>query len=113
MKKFLTAALGVALMTWMTGCASTGETQTDSEEEFASTTAEITAHGLSCPLCASNLDDQIKRISGVKDSRIDFETGVLHVQVKEGQLVSKSELFRAVRDAGFTPQSFRTPGEGQ
>lgn len=112
MNKF-TAALGVALMILTFGCAVTGEPREDFEEEFATTTAEISAHGLSCPLCASNLDDQINRISGVKESRIDFETGTLHVTVREGQMVSKSSLFRAVRDAGFTPVRFRTPGEEQ
>jgi copper chaperone CopZ len=113
MKTFLSTALWVALFALFTGCASTGQTRDDSAEEFATTTAEITAYGLSCPLCASNLDDQINQISGVEESRIDFETGILYVRVKRGNLVSKSELFRAVRAAGFTPQSFRTPETGQ
>lgn len=107
MKTNFFAALCAALF-WAAGCATPSALhEADGGNEVVTHRAEITAHGLSCPLCASNLDDQMARVPGVKSSRIDFETGVLHVEVEAGAEVPRASLLRAVRDAGFTPRDFR------
>lgn len=108
MKSILSVAALCAAVFWGAGCATPSAMhETEAGDEIVTHRAEITAHGLSCPLCASNLDDQMLRVPGVKSSKIDFETGVLHIEVEEGAEVSRAALTRAVRDAGFTPRAFR------
>ncbi len=69
--------------------------------------AELVVFGLSCPLCASNLETQFRRIPGIAGHRTDLESGIIHVQVRQGGFVQTSALRRAVTDAGFTLQEIR------
>lgn len=68
---------------------------------------ELIVFGLSCPLCASNLESQFRRIPGITGHRIDLDSGVIHIQVRQGGFVSTPSLRRAVSDAGFTLQEIR------
>lgn len=68
---------------------------------------ELVVFGLSCPLCASNLESQFRRIPGVAGQRMDLDSGVIHVQVRQGGFVPVASLRRAVSDAGFTLQEIR------
>jgi len=106
--KLMNSAVLMAACVWVAGCATPMRTDSDeSEDVVVSRRAELDASGLSCPLCASNLDDQVARIPGVKSARIDFETGTMHVEIEPGEEVRKSQLVKAVEDAGFTPREFR------
>jgi copper chaperone CopZ len=69
--------------------------------------AELVVFGLSCPLCASNLETQFRRIPGIAGHRMDLDTGVIHLQVRQGGCVPTGSVKRAVEDAGFTLQSIR------
>lgn len=62
----------------------------------------LTVHGLSCPLCANNLDGQLRRIKGVEEARIDLKTGAVSVRLGQGHSVSPNDLAAAVKNAGFT-----------
>jgi copper chaperone CopZ len=62
----------------------------------------LTVHGLSCPLCANNLDGQLRRIEGVEEATIDLKTGAVSVRLGQGHSVSAGDLARAVKNAGFT-----------
>ncbi len=62
----------------------------------------LTVHGLSCPLCAHNLDGQLKKIEGVEDATIDLKTGSVTVRLARANAVSDERLTAAVKDAGFT-----------
>ena len=102
------SAVLMAACVWVAGCATPVRTGSDESEEVVVThRAELDAYGLSCPLCASNLDDQVARIPGVKSARIDFETGTMHVEVEPGEEVRMSQLVNAVEDAGFSAREFR------
>lgn len=68
---------------------------------------ELVVFGLSCPLCATNLDNQLRRISGVAGHQVDLESGIIQVQVRSGGFVQTASLRKAVTDAGFTLQDIR------
>ena len=95
----------------LNGCATTqtAAASTDWEDEWVDQHVDLVVHGLSCPLCATNLDQQVKRIDGVRDSWIDLDTGRLRVEVEEGALVPVKDLARAVDQAGFTLQGVEKP----
>lgn len=77
----------------------------------------IYATGLSCPLCASNVDIQLKRVAGVKSTQIDLGSGAIIVELDQSKpRPANEQLAEAVRDGGFTVVSVQnglpTGGEG-
>jgi copper chaperone CopZ len=73
----------------------------------------LTVHGLSCPLCANNLDGQLRRIDGVDEATIDLKTGAVSVRLGEDHSVSAGDLARAVEDAGFTLKAIEPVKAGE
>ncbi|MEM1445573.1 MAG: cation transporter [Planctomycetota bacterium] len=67
--------------------------------------AVITAAGMSCPLCAANIDRQLKRIEGFETMRMNLDTGELFVEFDAASRPSTKRLAQAIRDAGFTVDS--------
>lgn len=72
-----------------------------SREPIASPTATLYVHGLSCPLCASNIDSVLGRVKGVDRTHVDLEKGVVHVGFKDVH-PSQADLWKAIDNAGFT-----------
>ena len=124
----LTALFGLSLMIVAAGCVTTEQEreprinpvprpEAESEAEEAEGLSELpvmleqdvelVVFGLSCPLCASNLDNQLRRIPGVAGQQVDLESGIIQVQVRSGGFVQTESLRRAVADAGFTLQDIR------
>lgn len=62
----------------------------------------LTAYGLSCPLCANNLDGQLLKVDGVQSADIDLQTGAVTVRLTKGHSVTPAQLANAVKNAGFT-----------
>ncbi len=60
------------------------------------------AQGLSCPLCAHNLEAQLKRVPGVARVVIDLGEGRAAVWFKPGAAPTDKRLAQAVADSGFT-----------
>ncbi len=58
-------------------------------------------NGLSCPLCASNVDRQIGALPGVASADVNFEKGTIDLSLVEPR-PSPMTLERAVDRAGFT-----------
>ncbi len=102
----------------LTGCASTPERATpdsttsgapsgDTTYDLASKTSipadRVTLHvnGLSCPLCASNVDRQIGALPGVTSAEVNFERGTIELALAEPR-PSPFALERAIHRAGFT-----------
>jgi len=94
----------VALL--LSGCAMTEgvKTKGSSLEVDLSSSREVIviAYGLSCPLCANNLDSQLADVDGVEGSSIDLSSGEVTVLLAENHSVSPYDLAAAVADAGFT-----------
>lgn len=94
-------ALGIA-----TGCTTTNGLS--AADDFSSTDLSssrevvLTVHGLSCPLCANNLDGQLAKVDGVEGASIDLKTGAVTVRLAEAHLVTSGDLAGAVKNAGFT-----------
>ncbi len=79
------------------------------ERRAASSTTPIEAssvvlyvNGMGCPLCASNIDRQLKMVGGVARVGVDLSIGRVEVQLKDSGRPSPYMLGEAVRDAGFT-----------
>ena len=64
--------------------------------------ALLLVHGLSCPLCASNLYDELNTVPGVVKTWGNLDTGLVHVEMGPEQTVTEADLNQAVADAGFT-----------
>ena len=102
--------LGVFAFGGLLGCA-TPATEHPEAHDPLNGPVVLTVHGMSCPLCASNLDEQIERIDGVTESRIDLDTGDVHVTMDADARVTRAMLADAVRRAGFTLKDVRPVGE--
>lgn len=102
MKAILLTILTVGMLG--TGCATleSSRSETDWADLTITEDVQLVVHGLSCPLCASNLDQHLLRIDGVSDMWVDLQTGQVQVEIESGKSVSGTDLNRAVRNAGFT-----------
>lgn len=87
------------LSVWGTG---TAPATAFSETPIVATDVVVKANGLSCPLCASNIDSTLKKIPGVASVSIDLEKGEIRIGLTGGVRPSKARLAKAVKDAGFT-----------
>jgi copper chaperone CopZ len=119
----LAATLTLATaFTTITGCATTSKpadanavatpkhTATSAEAAAARSPDAITSdrvvlyvNGLSCPQCATNVDDQLKRVRGVQSVQTDLSNGRVTLELTPGKPhPSPATLAEAVEDAGFT-----------
>jgi len=64
-------------------------------------------HGMSCPLCAKNVDIELRRIKGVSFVTADLGEGHVVVTLDGSAPVTRGQLARAVNDSGFTIKSFQ------
>jgi len=64
--------------------------------------ATLYVKGLSCPLCATNIDKQLARVAGVQTVHADLATGEVYVEFDAKVRPSAAALSRAVVDSGFT-----------
>ncbi len=64
--------------------------------------ATLYVQGLSCPLCATNIDIQLRRLTGVSAASVDLSKGLVHLTLDGPIRPSPSRISRAVTDAGFT-----------
>jgi copper chaperone CopZ len=111
MLRILPMLSAAILLATLTGCQTTGGSAsagyTDSPIEAS--TATLVVHGMSCPLCANNVDKQLLRVPGVQTVEIDMGDGTVRVQLADEPRPSKADLARAVEQTGFTLVSIDTP----
>lgn len=63
----------------------------------------LEVRGLSCPLCATNLDKKLEGVSGVSMVAVNLEDGLVQVGFNpSGARPSPRALAKAVTDSGFT-----------
>lgn len=59
-------------------------------------------NGLSCPLCATNIDKQMEALSGVSDVKVDLATGMVKANLTGTKPPSPKQLASAADEAGVT-----------
>lgn len=106
----VSAVAGVGVV----GCTAGAPTSAASAPSAASSqpvltgpTAVLEVHGLSCPLCANNLDKELLRVPGVQAVAVDIGTGMVRLDLARGAEVQRSDIDGAVRRSGFTLVSVR------
>lgn len=73
-----------------------------SDQPLTAPRATLYVNGLSCPLCATNIDLQLKRVRGVDSASVDLSTGKVVIQMPGKTKPSPKRLAGAVDDAGAT-----------
>ena len=113
--KVLGAGLGLAIAAFaLSGYASGSRTDgtaglTDPAAVVESPTATLVVHGMSCPLCANNVDKQLLEVPGVSGVHVDMGTGEAKVEFLPKARVTKQQLADAVYKSGFTLAEVRVP----
>lgn len=107
----------VALALVLSGCASNPKddgqevsyTATPEEaRQLASTTPldsgplKLYMNGLSCPLCATNVDKQVDDLPGTSDVKVDLKSGIVTVWLEGKERPSAKQLADAADQAGVT-----------
>ena len=83
--------------------AAGGSTLTSySDDPVSGDEAVIYVDGMACPMCATNVDLQLRELPGVTDAKVNLELGSVRVWLAGDQRPSGRQLARAVDDAGFT-----------
>ena len=107
-----TRILFVLLALAVAGCSSTPtpvSTPTQTNEPIAAQSATLIVQGMSCPLCATNVDKQLLAIRGVHSAVVDLGTG--EVNVEFSNLVehpTREQLEQAIVDSGYTLAEIKT-----
>ena len=64
---------------------------------------EVQVDGLGCPFCAYGLEKKFKEFKGIKDVKIDIETGDFSFQYPAEKSLSLAAVVQQVEKAGYTP----------
>ncbi|TVQ52158.1 MAG: copper chaperone [Phycisphaerales bacterium] len=98
-----------------TGCETTQRadrdhaSMNDASGAIEGSSVTMVVHGMGCPLCANNVDRQLKALPGVSDASIDLGSGEVKVQLADENRPTRSQLARAIQDSGFTLIRIETP----
>ncbi len=65
---------------------------------------KVRVDGLSCPFCAYGLEKKLNDLDGVDSIFIDFEEGLVVMQVTDSENISEEEIRTKIEEAGFTPR---------
>lgn len=64
--------------------------------------AILHVRGMSCPLCSNNLDGRLTRLESIDRVHINLQTGAVTAYFNPTTAPTRSQIERAVKDAGFT-----------
>jgi len=92
-----------------TSKASPGATAAVADAPIAASSATLIVHGMSCPLCASNVDQQLVKIPGVTGALVDMGSGEVKVAFAKDARVTRKQIEDAVYKSGFTLAEVRIP----
>jgi copper chaperone CopZ len=83
------------------GCQSTAKPD-GSAGASDTQTLTLVVQGLSCPLCAHNLDKQLLGTAGIVGANVNLSDGTVLVRFRKDQRPSRERLDKVVANAGFT-----------
>jgi copper chaperone CopZ len=64
--------------------------------------AVLRVNGMSCPLCAHNINLQLHDLPGVRGVHVDLGKGLVTVAMANSFPPSEQQLTKAIRDSGFS-----------
>jgi copper chaperone CopZ len=68
----------------------------------------LVVFGMSCPLCANNVDQTLLDVPGVTSVTVDMSTGKATVSLDGKTAVTRGQLATAIDKSGFSLQSIET-----
>lgn len=90
------------------GTAGTAATASETSAAGESA-ARLFVRGMSCPLCANNIDQQLLDVPGVKRVSVDLGSGEVRAAFEPGKRPAEAELARAIERSGFTLDRIEMP----
>ncbi|MCH8033024.1 MAG: heavy-metal-associated domain-containing protein [Bacteroidetes bacterium] len=78
-----------------------------------SSEVKVRVDGLSCPFCAYGLEKKLNELDGVESINIDFEEGLVVLQVTDSENISEEEIRTKIEKAGFTPREIVFSGKNE
>ena len=78
-----------------------------------SSEVKVRVDGLSCPFCAYGLEKKLNDLDGVDSIFIDFEEGLVLMQVTDSENISEEEIRTKIEEAGFTPREIVFSGKNE
>ncbi len=113
------AALGILVTVLIAGCTHTapggsvagggarGTTEVGGDDVVGGKSAVLEVRGLSCPLCASNIDKQLLQVDGVSGVVVNIGKGEAILALDGSGRTTRTALTRAVHRSGFTLVSIK------
>ena len=104
-----TFVLCASLLT-LVGCASTAKSPDEptAAERRDAPGVTLVVKGMSCPLCAQNVDKQLMALRGVASAEIDLGEGRIDVWFDAvGDPPTEAQLRQAIVDSGYTLAEIR------
>ncbi len=71
--------------------------------------ATLWVSGLSCPLCATNVDKQLVKVPGVRKVDVFLNDGRVVVGFAKEPHPTREELTKAIKESGFTLNRIEVP----
>lgn len=76
------------------------QAQSKTMDEFT-----VQVDGLGCPFCAYGLEKKFKELKGIKNVKIEMETGIMNFEYPTDKKLSIEQVENQVEKAGYTPVS--------
>lgn len=90
----------LVIATLILGTITTVNAQSKTMDQFT-----LQVDGLGCPFCAYGLEKKFKELKGIKEMKIEMETGVLKFEYPSTNKLSVEQAEKQVEKAGYTPVS--------
>jgi len=94
-----------------TGIATVSTSGNSAPTNTPHATAILHVQGMSCPLCANNIDKQLLGVRGVEKVTVDLGTGQVKAKLSPANPPTREELAAAIQRSGFTLDRIDMPAE--
>ena len=68
---------------------------------WASHNIDVKVNGMVCDFCAQSVWKVLEDYEAVKNVNIDLDTGIVSINLNEGQTLTEDELNKAIQYAGY------------
>ena len=77
-------------------------TNADTNQAEKKNQVVVYVNGMTCPFCVHGVEKQLKKHAQVKSVDVSLKTGKTVINLKKGTQLSKEEIEKAIKDAGFS-----------